>query len=70
LIDVRQVSSTNRNSLFLRGDHQVARQDSKILDGGDAFPALEMDIVGGGKMNVPGDMGDGWKAVLLIRGYF
>ncbi len=48
----------------------MARQDAKILDSGDTFPGLEMDVVGGGKMNVPGDMGDGWKAVLLFRGYF
>lgn len=48
----------------------MARQGTHILDTGDAFPEIEMDLVGGGTMKVPADLGDGWKAVLFFRGYF
>ena len=48
----------------------MARSESKLLDTGDAFPKLSWNLPDGGTINVPGDMGDGWKVVLIFRGYF
>ena len=47
----------------------MARSDSQALDTGDTFPNLAWNT-DGGTINVPGDLGDGWKAVLIFRGYF
>ncbi|HJM43810.1 MAG: hypothetical protein QGG90_12460 [Nitrospinota bacterium] len=48
----------------------MARSESKPLDTGDAFPNLSWSLPDGGTINVRGDMGDGWKVVLIFRGYF
>ncbi len=48
----------------------MAREGSTILDSGDALPELELTLVDGGKVNVPADLGDGWKVLLIFRGYF
>ncbi len=48
----------------------MAREGSTILDSGDALPELGLTLVDSGKVNVPADLGDGWKVLLIFRGYF
>ncbi len=48
----------------------MPRASSNILDSGDTFPSLTLNLTDGGTLNVPGDQGDNWKVVLLFRGYF
>ena len=37
------------------------------LDTGDAFPSLELDLIGGGKLSLPSDR---WTLLLIYRGYW
>ncbi len=48
----------------------MPRMTDKMIDSGDAFPALEVDRVGGGKISLPGDLAGGWGVVLLYRGHW
>ena len=48
----------------------MPRVTDKILDGGDPFPHLEVDKVGGGKLSLPNDLAGDWGVVLLYRGHW
>lgn len=48
----------------------MARQGSRILDSGDAFPEIEMNLASGGKMQIPSGLGNDWKVILFYRGHF
>ena len=45
----------------------MPQPDIKKLDTDDAFPALELDLIGGGKKSLPSDE---WTLLLLYRGYW
>jgi hypothetical protein len=44
--------------------------NDKILDSGDAFPRIEIDQAGGGKISLPDDLAGSWGVVLLYRGHW
>ena len=46
----------------------MARNTDKILDSGDLFPNLTIPKVGGGEINLPGDLAGNWGVILLYRG--
>ena len=48
----------------------MPRMTDKILDSGEAFPNIEIDQVGGGKISLPGDLAGSWGGVLLYRGHW
>lgn len=48
----------------------MPRMTARMLDSGDAFPALEAAKVGGGMISLPGDLKGGWGVVLLYRGHW
>jgi peroxiredoxin len=48
----------------------MPRMTDNILDGGDPFPSLELDKVGGGKVSLPGDLAGSWGVVLFYRGHW
>lgn len=35
---------------------------------GQTFPATSITLSDGSSMNLPGDMGDGWKVIIFYRG--
>jgi len=37
---------------------------------GDGFPPLTMDLVGGGTLDLPEGLGDGYRAILFYRGHW
>jgi hypothetical protein len=38
------------------------------LAAGQPFPAVTISLSDGSEMNLPGDMGDGWKTIIFYRG--
>ena len=40
------------------------------LDNGDRFPALTVDLVGGGTLELPDSVDPGWAVVLFYRGHW
>ena len=46
----------------------MPRMSDHILDGGDAFPQMTFNKVGGGKLSLPGDLSGQWSVVLFYRG--
>ena len=40
------------------------------LDGGDTFPAISVELVGGGTVNLPGDLEGDYNVVLFYRGHW
>ena len=52
------------------GGHTTPRMTDTMLDGGDPFPPLELDKVGGGKVRLPEDLAGSWGVVLLYRGHW
>ena len=40
------------------------------LGAGDQFPALELDLVGGGKLALPGGVGTRYLVALFYRGHW
>ena len=48
----------------------MPRMKDKILDSGEAFPRIEIDQAGGGKISLPDDLADSWGVVLLYRGHW
>jgi peroxiredoxin len=46
----------------------MSREKSIALDGGDLFPALEFDTVGGKQVSLPADLAGNWSVVLFYRG--
>jgi len=40
------------------------------LNTGDSFPPMTVDLVGGGSMNLPGDLDGGYNIVLFYRGHW
>lgn len=41
---------------------------SESLALGQTFPATSITLSDGRAMNLPGDMGDGWKVIIFFRG--
>ena len=41
---------------------------TSVLHNGDRFPDLTIDIVGGGRMSLPGDLAGSYAVVLIYRG--
>lgn len=39
-----------------------------VLHDGDVFPSLTLDVVGGGTIDLPGDLGGSYAVVLIYRG--
>lgn len=48
----------------------MARASTRILDVGDAFPAIEMQTVSHGPLRLPEGFGGGWGVLLLFRGHW
>lgn len=48
----------------------MARAGSAILDSGAAFPLMSVDLVGGGKLTLPGDLKQPWNVLLFNRGHW
>lgn len=48
----------------------MPRMSEKMLDSGDAFPSLTVSKVGGGELNLPGDLAGDWGVILLYRGHW
>jgi len=40
------------------------------LGPGDAFPAMSLNLVGGGSINLPGDLDGRFNIVLFYRGHW
>ena len=40
------------------------------LNTGDAFPALTLDLVGGGKLELPAGLDARYKVILFYRGHW
>jgi hypothetical protein len=40
------------------------------LNAGDAFPALTLDLVDGGKLELPGGLDARYKIILFYRGHW
>ncbi len=40
------------------------------LDAGDTFPAIELDLVGGGKLALPGGVSTRYLVALFYRGHW
>lgn len=40
------------------------------LDNGDRFPDLDVPLVGGGRLSLPGDVDRGWSVILVYRGHW
>ena len=40
------------------------------LNSGDAFPNMSLDLVGGGKVSLPGDLDSKYAVVLFYRGHW
>lgn len=40
------------------------------LEQGDRFPDLTVDLVDGGTLHLPDDVGSGWSVVLFYRGHW
>ncbi|HEV8673076.1 MAG TPA: hypothetical protein VGX21_03450 [Methylomirabilota bacterium] len=48
----------------------MARAGSTILDTGDTLPALAMDTVNHGRLQLPEAFGGGWGVFLLYRAHW
>jgi len=48
----------------------MARKESRILDTGDIFPAIDFDSVDGGRIVLPKDFGQRWGIILFYRGHW
>ena len=48
----------------------MAREPVRILDAGDTFPSMNLDLVGGDSISLPGGLAGNWAAVLFYRGDF
>ena len=48
----------------------MPRMTDAMLDGGDPFPLLELNKVGGGKVRLPADLAGSWGVVLFYRGHW
>ena len=43
---------------------------SEKLGIGDSFPYITLDVVGGGTLNLPGDLDTKYKVILFYRGHW
>lgn len=48
----------------------MARVESRILDSGDAFPALEVETVDHGSIRLPEHWDGGWGVLLIYRAHW
>ena len=48
----------------------MARAGTRILDSGEAFPALEMETVAHGRLSLADAFGDGWGVLLIYRAHW
>jgi hypothetical protein len=49
-------------------DRRGRPEVSERLSAGDVFPATAITLSDGSTMSLPGDMGDGWKVIIVYRG--
>lgn len=48
----------------------MARNTTRLLDRGDAFPAYKVSLVNGGTVTFPADFSGRWAVVLGYRGHW
>ncbi len=48
----------------------MARENSRLLDNGDAFPEMEFDCIENRRIVLPGDFGERWNVFLVYRGHW
>jgi peroxiredoxin len=46
----------------------MARAGERILDSGDAFPEMTLELVGGGTMKLPDGVRGRWSILIVYRG--
>ena len=54
----------------LTEENAMARLDSTLLDTNDAFPEMELQLISGETLKIPGGLGEGYGVLLLYRGYW
>jgi peroxiredoxin len=47
----------------------MTKANSTFIDIGDSFPNVELQLLSGEKMVLPGDLADGYAVMLFYRGY-
>jgi hypothetical protein len=70
---IKEISSPKSKLLWEnppRGGYKMARADSILLDKGDKFPEMEMNLVSGETVRLPEATGQGYGVVLFYRGYW
>ncbi len=48
----------------------MAREGTAYLDVNDPFPKMELQLLSGETLTLPGGIGEGYGVVLLYRGYW
>ena len=48
----------------------MTREKNILLDSGDSFPDIEVDLAAGGRMLVPRDLGSRWRVLFVYRGHW
>lgn len=48
----------------------MARDSTTLLDHGDLFPRMELQLAGGGAITVPDPEGKKWNLLLVYRGHW
>ena len=43
---------------------------SEKLNGGDSFPSISLDLVGGGQVTLPDDLSTKYGVILFYRGHW
>jgi hypothetical protein len=48
----------------------MTRAGTRMLDSGEALPAITMDTVAHGRLELPDAFGEGWGVLLLYRAHW
>lgn len=48
----------------------MTRERNVLLDTGDILPDVEFDLVTGGRMVLPRDLGSRWRVLFVYRGHW
>lgn len=48
----------------------MTQSGKKVLDGGDAFPNMSLNLTGGGTINLPEGIKGSWTIFLVYRGHW
>lgn len=48
----------------------MARNSFRILDEGDAFPTMDLQLVDGQGLTLPSDLDGSWAVILVYRGHW